>query len=186
MVVVLIIGLGIVGCALATYFGPVIFPDRFYEKGEQIFQGIPNGTLLMYKLNLNGFNPRWEAGDTEARVYYSPYCGAMNSTEANRSQSVMGQSFITLDYGNNTTLTRLDTREFVNSEYISHNISGTLRCVMEKTKAILTTELSLKFVSEHTSKQKAYLTPGFETILMVPVIMVISLIWRKRMRGQKK
>jgi hypothetical protein len=182
MLVVLIMVLGFVSCAVLISLDPVIFPDKFLGKGEQIFQGIPNGTLLMYKLNVNGFNPQLETGVTEVRVYFSPYCGAMNSTEAIRSLSLMGKSYLYFDHGNNTTMTRIATREFVNSEYVSHNVSGTLRCILEKTKAIFTTELGLKLLSDDISKVQHFM-PGFEASLLVPAMVVISLIWRRKMKA---
>jgi hypothetical protein len=185
MVVVLVIVLGCVGCALVLYISPSIYSEEYFGKGHQSYQGIPNGTLLMYKLNVNGFKPQIETGYSEVRVYFYPYCGAQNSSEANKSQALMGRSFISFDHGNNTTNILFVTQRYTDTSYRSHNITENLKCVMAKTKAIFTTEMSLKLVSEDTGKEK-YFLPGFDALLVVPAMVVISLIWRRKMERQKK
>jgi hypothetical protein len=184
LVVIIVIILGVVGCSVMMYMGPFIYGDRYYGKGQQRYGGIPNGTLLMYKLNLNGYEPQIEAGYSEANVIFRPYCGAQGSAQANKSQALMGKSYITFDHGNNTTTVLLMTLTYVDSSYKSQNISETLKCAMEKTKTLFTTEIGLTFQADNMSKEKHFI-PGFEAALMVPAMVVISIIWRRRMKAQK-
>jgi hypothetical protein len=185
LVVIIVIILGVVGCSVMMYMGPFIYGDRYYGKGQQRYGGIPNGTLLMYKLNLNGYEPQLEAGFSEVRVFFRPYCGAQGSAQANKSQALMGRSYITIDQGNNTTKVLFMTQQYVDSGYNSNNISEVLKCAMEKTKTLFTTEIGLTFQADNMSKEK-YFMPGFEAALLVPAMVVISLIWRRRMMAQKE
>jgi len=185
MVVVLIIVLGSVGCALVMYTNPMLYTDVYYGKGHQTYQGTPNGTQLMFTLSKDGFKPQLEAGYSGVRIYFVPYCGNNGSAEATRSLGVMRQSYMDFDSGNNTTTVVFTTERVTDSTYSSHNITEILRCVMAKTKAILTTEFGLKVLTDDSSKQKYYM-PGFDTILVVPAMVVISLVWRRHLKARKK
>lgn len=185
IIVISVIILGCVGCALVFYLGPIMYPEMYIGKGTQSYQGVPNASILMYNLNKEGFIPEIETVSTGTMIRFTPSCGATGSAEANRSQAIMGMSHITWDPSNNTTEVQFATNRYVNSEFVSHNISSTLKCVMEKTKAIFTTILGLKILKDDIRKQK-YVMPGFETGLVISVMVVISLLWRRKRKCQKK
>jgi hypothetical protein len=162
-----------------------MYPEMYVGKGTQTYQGVPNATILMYNLNKESFIPEIQTTNYGTRIRFTPSCGVTGSAEANKSQAIMGMSHISSDPANNTTEVLFVTQRYTNSEYDSHNISATLKCVMEKTKAIFTTVLGLKILKDDITKQK-YVMPGFETVLVISVMVVISLIWRRKMKGQKK
>ena len=185
IVVVVVIILGCTMCALVMYMGPIMYPTEYMGSGHQNYQGVPNKTQLMFDLSAAGFAPTVDAGLTGPRIDFKPFCGAKGSAQAAKSMSVMYMDFIDFDDFNNTTTATFKTVRYTSAQYDKNNVSDSLNCVMERTKAILSVQEGLKVLEDSNNKEK-YITPGYDTIMVVPALVIISLVWRRKVKAQKK
>lgn len=185
ILVVVVIVLGCTMCALVMYMGPIMYPTLYHGSGNQQYQGVPNKTQLMFDLSAAGFAPTVDAGQTGPRVDFKPFCGAKGSAQAAKSVNVMSMDFIDFDDYNNTTTVTFMTNRYTSSQYDKNNVSDSLKCVMERTKAILTVQEGLKVLEDSSNKEK-YITPGYDAVMVVPALVIISLVWRRRMKAAKK
>jgi len=160
----------------------VINPDFLISyvynfEGDQTYNGNTSKTEIMSDLNNASFYPR-ENPTNMGDIKFYPFCGGINTSQANASRRLMDSSYTSIN--GNTITVRLRTRYFNSS--MKSRLEQELNCVMNRMKSIYVNQTGLIFINQEIS-QRRHDIPGFE--LTGFIIAVAVIIYYKKCKMSK-
>jgi hypothetical protein len=180
VIVVILIG---VGCGyIYLVFKSTSGPNTIKVTANQYYVGDLNRTLLLKVLKNESYDPV-STSPTNTIIRFSAFCGDPSSAEANTTRALFAMGTFYLN-GDNTTV-ELRTKPKSNSETNRNMLEDTTNCAFDKIATIMKDDLDMSLVNQKIDMKK-YFIPGFDVLLVVPAMVVISLIWRRKMMSQKK